>query len=179
MKTLRTAKLFVAGDYPDKGLKVAPEDLEKLAGSFKEIPVKVEHTDTVFDGKIGRVKEVWCSGDSLYGSIEFDPDMWALIDKIGAKSLSVGIKEDLSALTEVSIVKAPRVADARIFSFAADFEEEPGMQALREENARLRQEIAGLKRAELEQKAQDRADALVRAGKLTPACVPFAKALLL
>ena len=181
MTTTRTAKLFVAGEYPDKGLKVETEDLQRLAKSFKEIPVKVEHTDTVFDGKIGRVREVWCSGDSLYGTIEFDQDMWALIDKIGAKSLSVGIREDLSALTEVSIVKTPRVADARIFCVEVGFDAEvPAIEkALREENDRLKEELARVRSEGREKEAADEITALLNKGALTAASVPYAKTLLL
>ena len=43
----RRAKLFEAGDYPDKGVTVAPETLQALANGFSQpVPVLVEHAES-------------------------------------------------------------------------------------------------------------------------------------
>lgn len=122
MKVKKFAKLFQAGSYDDKGIEVKAEDLDLIAKNFKAIPIKVEHTDTVFDGKMGSVTGVFADNGTLYGALEFDEDIWKALNKIEANKLSIGLKKDLSGLTEVSVVKKPRVADARVFSFSADLD---------------------------------------------------------
>lgn len=111
----RTAKLFEAGNYPDKGIEITTDALDAIVGSFTSIPVKVEHSDTPFDGALGNCTKVWRDGNDLKGIVGFSPEAWQLIDKAGAKKLSIGVKRDLSALTEVSLVKNPRVQGAAVF----------------------------------------------------------------
>jgi len=137
----RPCKLFEAGDYPDKGVTVSEDDLDALISSYVEVPVKVEHVDSVFDGLLGTVKRIWREGKDLMGSIGFSPEAWAMIDKLTKlPGLSVGLMKDKSALTEVSLVRTPRVASAAVFGESvvvfttdADFStkdtpEEPGDQ---------------------------------------------------
>ena len=111
----RTAKLFEAGNYPDKGIDITTDALDAISSNFTSIPVKVEHSDTPFDGALGNCTKVWRDGNDLKGVIGFSPEAWQLIDKAGAKKLSIGIKRDLSALTEVSLVKNPRIETAAVF----------------------------------------------------------------
>ncbi len=115
----REAKLFEAGDYPDKGLTVTVQDLDRLIAnhaSTDPIPIKVEHTDTPFDGALGVVKSLYRRGKELFGRLVFTDAAWALIKDLPARALSVGILTDKSALQEVSLVNDPRVADARVFA---------------------------------------------------------------
>lgn len=116
----RTAKLFEAGKYPDKGIEITTDNLDAIAAGFGAVPVKVEHTDTPFDGALGNCSHVWREGNDLKGIIGFSPEAWGLIDKAGAKKLSVGILRDLSALTEVSLVNQPRVQGATVFGNKTD-----------------------------------------------------------
>jgi len=111
----RTAKLFEVGSYPDKGIEITEANLDSLVSGFASIPVKVEHSETPFDGALGNCTKVWRDGTDLKGTIGFSPEAWGLIDKAGARKLSIGIKKDLSALTEVSLVKNPRIAGAAVF----------------------------------------------------------------
>lgn len=111
----RTAKLFEVGDYPDKGIKITTDALDSIVAGFASIPVKVEHSNTPFDGSLGDCTKIWRDGNDLKGEIGFSPEAWGLIDKAGARKLSIGIKKDLSALTEVSLVKNPRIAGAAVF----------------------------------------------------------------
>jgi|GEM_PF-2713039 len=111
----RTAKLFEAGEYKDKGISVTESDIDALVAGFKEIPVKIEHSETPFDGFLGGCTKIWRKGADLMGSIGFSPEAWSLVDKADARKLSIGIKKDLSELTEVSLVKTPRVAGAAVF----------------------------------------------------------------
>lgn len=113
----RVAKLFEAGDYPDKGLSITEQDVQTLVDAFDaEIPVRIQHVDTAFDGMLGCVTAVWRRGKELLGRIRFSPDTWSLIDRCGARRLSVGMQVSPLRLMEVSIVDHPRVATARVFS---------------------------------------------------------------
>lgn len=119
MKTIeKTAKLFTTGDYKDKGIKVTEADLDKLITSFKECPVKIEHSSSPFDGALGTLQRIWRVGTDLMGSISFTAAAWALIEHAGAmaKQLSISIKKDLSALIEVSLVTNPRIPGAAVFN---------------------------------------------------------------
>jgi len=115
----RDAKLFEAGDYPDKKLTVTEDDLDTIIGNFAEIPVKIEHIDTPFDGALGIVKAIWRKGKELFGRLVFSPEAWALAEKAGAKKLSVAISKDKTHLAEVSLTTSPRVASAAVFTFDA------------------------------------------------------------
>lgn len=118
----RTAKLFEAGDYQDKGVSITEADIQALVDSFAgEVPVKIQHTDTAFDGMLGAVKSVWRRGGELLGRIAFAPDVWSLIDRCSARRLSVGIGFDPLRLREVSIVDRPRVATAQVFAGGLEF----------------------------------------------------------
>lgn len=118
----RVAKLFEAGDYPDKGVSFGEEDIQALVDSFEaEVPVKIQHVDTAFDGMLGAVRSVWRRGKELMGRIAFAPDTWSLIDRCGARRLSVGLSYDPLGLREVSIVDSPRVATAQVFADCVTF----------------------------------------------------------
>ncbi len=112
----REAKLFEAGNYPDKGVEITEADLDAIVAGTSEPPVRVEHTDTPFDGALGVLKSVYRKGTELFGKLAFPQAAWALIEASGAKRLSVGIKKDKSAISEVSLVRNPRIADAAVFA---------------------------------------------------------------
>jgi len=113
----REAKLFEAGSYPDKRIDVSESDLDTIiANHDPTLPIKIEHSDTPFDGALGFVKRIWRTGKELMGSMAFTDEAWALIERSGIKSLSSGIKRDKTGLAEVSLVRNPRIADARVFN---------------------------------------------------------------
>lgn len=113
----REAKLFEAGSYPDKGIDVTEEDLDAIVANHDPAtPIKIEHQPTAFDGAMGCLSRIWRKGKELMGSLAWTDEAWALVEKAGIKSLSVGIKRDKTGLAEVSLVREPRIADARVFS---------------------------------------------------------------
>jgi cation transport regulator len=112
----REAKVFEAGSYEDKGVEVTEEDLDNIVANHQPAPLKIEHSDTPFDGAIGTLDKLWRKGKELFGKLAFTDEAWALIEKTGIKSLSVGLKRDKSGIAEVSLVRSPRIADARVFS---------------------------------------------------------------
>jgi len=115
----RDAELFVAGEYPDKGVTISEDDLDTIVGNFTEQNVLLEHSETPLDGFFGKVKSVWRDGKRLLGKLSLDPNFWALAEKAGARKLSIGLQLDPLRLSEVSLVNAPRVSTAQMFHFSA------------------------------------------------------------
>lgn len=183
----RIAKLFEAGDYPDKGISVTEADLDRLAAGFHEAPVKVEHQDTPFDGAIGVLKRIWRQGKDLMGYIGFSPQAWAFIDRAGARRLSIALAKDISEIREVSLVRSPRVAGAQVFDDRVDLdgalsdapindEREVAQMAL--DVDRLQKENTRLE-MELRIKEVDTAiERFKRAGKVIPSVEEIARAIL-
>lgn len=164
----REAKLFEAGNYPDKKINITEEDLSLFEENFVPCPVKIEHTDTPFDGIIGTVSSLFRKGKELFGRIDFSKEAWDLIEKAGAKYLSVSINPEEKFISEVSIVQHPRVADARIFSSDLPFEGKNEIRFLREENQKLRKELNTVKADRICQKYFDE-------GRLLPANIDIAR----
>lgn len=146
----RRAKLFQAGDYPDKGVTITPNHLDGLVRNFAApVPVLIEHADSPL--RMGRLTAVERVGDELFGTLALTPEADALVERSGARSLSIGLAPDLSEIREVSLVRHPRVSDARLF-FVGD--------------AQARREAAQV------------VQRFVKAGRLVPAQVPYAEAIL-
>jgi len=168
----RRAKLFECGAYPDKGVTIVPADLQRLATGFNQpVPVLIEHAESPLE--MGMLVSVEPVGEELFGNLRFSPEANALIERSGAKSLSVGISADLSTIREVSLVRNPRVPTAQIFhdGDSLAFFAEVSAVDYRREYERLRRETLA---SENEKALQ----ALLREAKILPAEVPFARALL-
>lgn len=182
----RDAKLFEAGSYPDKGIEMSEDDLDALAAGTSQVPIRIEHTTTPFDGALGVLKSVYRKGRELFGKLCFTKSAWDLIKEANAKKLSLAIRKDKAGITEVSLVREPRIADAAVFS-AGDtvqmdvdlalesFESEQPTAAFTlspdSDSERFRRELA-------EKDAQVMLDELKRAGKIVPASEVFARAIL-
>ena len=115
MPVEKDAKIFEAGEYPDKGIKVSEEDLDTIVRNFAEAPVKVEHTDSPLD-PLGTVKRVWRQGRELFARLAFPSDMAAFLERRGVKKLSIALHKDPLRLAEVSLVLSPRVPTAAMFA---------------------------------------------------------------
>lgn len=162
---IRDAKLFEAGDYPDKGVTVTPEQLHRLADAFTEpVPLLIEHSASPLE--IGFLSSVRCEGAELFGTLSLSPEADALVERSSAKSLSLGLAKDLTSIREVSLVRHPRIASARMFGEAVNF---VGRLAGSSD------ERDHLRRARVELEIED----LLREGRLTPAQSSFAASLLM
>lgn len=157
----RKAKLFEAGDFPDKGVKVEIAHLQNLAANFDlPAPVLIEHAQSPL--QLGYLTSVEVVGTELHGTIALTAEADGLVQKSKARKLSLGLAPDLSSIREVSIVRNPRVKDARLFRFCTNFE--PDWQSQCE---RLAQD-------EVNRRVAD----YIRQGRLMPAQAAFARALL-
>ncbi len=212
----RRAKLFESGDFPDKGLSVTPDLLRRLAEGFEgPVPVLIEHSDSPLE--LGFLIRVEALGDELVGPVALTREADALVERSGARSLSLGLSPDLGEIREVSLVRNPRIGSARLFSgdlveaagagrqasgdgnasaapsveaaidaartsppkppprFASQSGEGSvprGTSEWRERFERLREEVDA-------REAERRVDSFMKEGRLCPAQVPFALALLM
>lgn len=115
----RRSKLFEAAEYPDKGVVVSPEDLERIAANFDlPVPVMIEHAQSPFE--IGYLTQVEALGDELFGTIALSAEADALIERSDARRLSIALDQGLDRIREVSIVRHPRVPSAQMFAFSVD-----------------------------------------------------------
>ncbi|MFY9234652.1 MAG: hypothetical protein WAO58_09355 [Fimbriimonadaceae bacterium] len=111
----RSAKLFETGDYPDKGVTITIENLNALADGFGEpVPVLIEHADSPLE--LGFLTGVQALGEELFGTVSLTPEANSLVERSGARALSLGLSPDLTAIREVSLVRNPRVESAQLYS---------------------------------------------------------------
>lgn len=172
----REALLFEAGEYPDKGLSISEDALRAMEGSFTgPAPIRVEHTDSPV--RFGWLTRVWKKGRALMGTLAFTQAAWELVMESGARCLSVGLNRDTLAVEEVSLVRNPRVASARVFTndalIAFTAQITGGFPAAGEEAelSQLRGEIAL-------RDAREELARFVKAGKVAPGAGEAALALL-
>lgn len=202
----REAKLFEAGDYPDRGVNVTEDDLDRLVENFEPVPIHVEH-QRESRIKLGTVARIWRKGHELLGTLNLQPAASALIDDLGIRGLSIAVGRGLDRIHEVSWTGSPRVADARVFradlilfsvgdsprpdevketmptiepeSTAPDLSAlEASIETLQRELAAEREKTAALRSEFRRRQAETIADRLSAEGKLSPANREFAVALL-
>lgn len=157
--TERRAKLFEAGDYPDKGVRLTAADLDAIARRFDlPVPVLIEHAKSPLE--LGYLTQVEALGDELFGTVALTESADALLERSGARRLSIGLSPDLREIREVSIVRRPRVADAQMFgaTFSAALDPSPTV-------------------FEAMERARERIDGFVREGRLAPSQADLAKAI--
>lgn len=119
----REAKLFEAGEYPDKGVIVSEAQLARMAENFDlPVPVLVEHATSPLE--LGYLTDIWAKGSELFGRVALTLEADQIIRKSGASKLSVGLSPDLEEIREVSLVQRPRVASAQLFCFESAFHED-------------------------------------------------------
>ncbi len=167
----RRAKIFEAGVYPDKGVTVTAEDLATMVANFDlPVPILIEHAESPLE--LGYLTEVAVEGQELFGTLSLTTEANNLIEKSGARSLSVGLTPDLRQIREVSIVRFPRVKSAQLFDDSMRFETpvEFGIdwRAKYEDAVRLRKH----------HDANQQVAKWVEGGLVTPAQAPFVSALL-
>lgn len=167
----REAKLFEAGDYPDKGVTITADCLIQLAGRFSHpVPVLIEHADAPLE--MGWLTSVEARGGELFGTVSLTHEANQLVNKSRAFSLSLGLSKDLGEIREVSLVRRPRIASARLFAseglfFWGGLDEASTWKA---RCAELEAQIAG-------READEALETLMTQGRLTPAQAPIFRAL--
>jgi len=169
----RKAKLFEAGDYPDKGITIRPSDIQRLSANFDlPVPVLIEHAESPLE--LGYLTQVEAAGNELFGVVALTQEAERLVQKSGASSLSLGLSPDLNEIREVSLVRNPRIPSARLFAEGLFY-----MTASLEGSVDWKARYEDLAKQKQEEEAAGSLQQFVKTGKLVPAQVPFAMALLM
>ncbi len=184
MPVEKSARIFEAGEYPDKGITVTEADLDAIVAGFAGCPVKVEHADSPLD-PLGAVKRIWRAGRELFATLAFPQDLAAFLQRRGIRRLSVGLLKDPLRLAEVSLVLNPRVAGATMFGEETADCRPQAVPCDREEvdedmstDDRDR-EIAELRFALREKDVDARLSALKSEGRIVPASEALAREIML
>lgn len=167
----RRAKLFEAGEYPDKGVTITVSDLRKLVEGFDmPVPVLIEHAETPLE--IGFLTQVESQGGELFGNLALTEEANALVEKSDARALSLGLSKDLSQIREVSLVRKPRVKTAKMFA------DEICFWCELESNDDWKTRFQELSKKIERDYAAKKVDEWLEKGKLFPAQAEFATAIL-
>ena len=113
---IREAKIFEAGNYPDRGVVVTLSDLDRLISGTVSASIMIEHSPSAFDGALGIARDFVRRGKELFCKLAFTVEGWALVQSANARRLSVNIDKAMTRIIEVSIVRDPRVVDAMVYS---------------------------------------------------------------
>ncbi len=183
---VREAKLLEAGVYPERGLALTIEDMERLAAHFDApVPLFVEHRPSPV--QLGWLVAVWRQGRELFGRLMLLPEADALLQRLRVRGLSLGLSRDLQRIVEVSVTGSPRVPDARLFSASPlppvmevnRMEPMETPQAIPDETQQLRERVRQLERELQVQQVRAQTQRWMLSGKLPPALAPLAEAILM
>lgn len=174
----RVARLFVAGEFPDKNLTVTEADLDGLITRFHATgarrPVQIEHIVSPLD-PLGEVVGLHRCGAELFGLLVFSAGVEAHLQKRGVENVSVALvrENDVNgdtggfSLKEVSLVLKGRIPSATLFDETA---------------LHTSAGDSGANRVRVQEKGNEStSDKMARfraLGKLTPATEPLAAILL-
>ena len=114
---MREGKIFEAGSYPDKEFELTPEELQAVAATFVPVPIDLEHTPTVLDGKMGMLQSVRVSPDgrTLFGTVALPGWLDTLLTE-GERKVSCAFHKLSKRLLKLSLVINPRVNDAALMA---------------------------------------------------------------
>ncbi len=137
---LRRGKYFELGDYPDKEFSLNETEADLALESFSRMPINLEHTPTLFDGKLGWVRRLWREGRDLLA--EYAIPAW-LHRVTGGEPIKISSEWDRSTKRPIgaALVLSPRIEDA-VMMAAADKSGEARVgfeqgDALKKEDAKL------------------------------------------
>jgi hypothetical protein len=153
------ARLFRAGEYPDKAVTITRTDLDGIIARFnaaadrgETVPVKTEHRDTPLD-PLGEIVALWREEDCLYALFAFSEHMAAHLSERRVQFVSAAFLREPTGgfvLTEASLVFTPRVPDAAFLRRAEKADQGAGQLIFTDSDS-------------------DPLDRWRRAGKVTPA----------
>jgi hypothetical protein len=132
----RSGTIFRCGDYPDKSFSLTPDEAATAIAAFRPVPVDLEHTSTVLDGRLGTLESVAMGedGTSLVGTVALPAWLDALLDE-GQRKVSATWDRATKQLRGLAIVNTPRVADAALMAAFAATDEGKALVAIESEFA--------------------------------------------
>ena len=115
---IRSGKYFEVGVYPDKEFALTEDEADVAILSFEGAPINLEHTQTLFDGKLGRVRRIWRTGKDIFA--EYAIPLW-LHRVTGGAPLKISSEWDRETHRPVAaaLVLSPRIQDAVMMAESA------------------------------------------------------------
>ena len=123
---LRRGKYFELGDYPDKEFSLNETEADVALNGFTRMPINLEHTPTLFDGKLGWVRRLWREGRDLIA--EYAIPAW-LHRVTGGEPIRISSEWDRTTKRPIgaALVLSPRIEDAVMMAASGGKREEgPG-----------------------------------------------------
>jgi hypothetical protein len=132
-EVVRKGLLFRAGQYPDKGYSMTPEELTAAAAAFSgPLKLDMEHTPTPLDGALGELRSVEVRDGVMYGEVALPTWLDGELEKSGnGRKVSCLWDRATKQLRGLSLVRTGRLEDAALmaaFSAAHPVEEQPAQR---------------------------------------------------
>jgi len=119
--------LFEAGDYPDKGFAITPEELAAAAAASGPVPFNIEHSSAgahaATEGLFGGILRQWIDPEDpkrLRGEVAIP---LPLDEKLATKAPSLEFARDTKKIVGAALTYKPRVSEAALMSAAITFSE--------------------------------------------------------
>jgi len=113
MSTIRkAARLFRAGNYPDKGIDARGDFLDRvIAATGQAAPLDIEHGPTERVLKFGQLVagSLHRDGEWLMGAVDIDSE---IDQRLLSRGLSVQLNRATGAITKLAVTATPRVVGA-------------------------------------------------------------------
>ncbi len=112
---IRRGKVFEAGNYPEKRFRLTPEEAAAAVAAFAPAPIDMEHTQSLFDGKLGQLTELSLAEDgvSLHGTATIP--RW--LDELFPDApipVSCTWNRETKRLEKLALVVDPHIEDAQL-----------------------------------------------------------------
>lgn len=114
----RRGPIFKLGSYADKDFSLNADEARQAVSQFQPVAIDSEHKASIFDGKLGSLRKVDISGDTLYG--EMDVPRW-LHDLFPDTPIPVSTTWHRAGKRIIGLALAanPRVSEAAMMSACA------------------------------------------------------------
>lgn len=121
----RVGKVFELGNYPDKQIDLSdPTEFDSRAiAAFEPVEGDIEHRISPFDGRLGRLIDVWRDGTEVFGTVEVPKPLHDLYgdDPLG---VSLTFDRETKQIKKFAYTANPRISDAALMSAFSTTEEE-------------------------------------------------------
>lgn len=117
---IRRGLIFRIGHYGDVDFGMSRAELARAKQMFRPVPIRIEHKDTVLDGKLGTLRSVTLSADGseLHGEAALPRWLANLIPAGMPLKVSASWDRATKLLRELSLVLAPRIEGAALAAFS-------------------------------------------------------------
>lgn len=120
---IRRARVFRAGEYPDKAFSLSPAEVLAAAATFSPVDIDLQHVPSVLDGKLGKLLSLIPvdGGRELWGDVGIPKWLDGVLQDTPVE-LSAAWDRATKRLMRLALVVRGRIPDAVLMSAFAAFE---------------------------------------------------------